>query len=314
MEGKPTPLRGQQWGRFHLAGIIPVAGHKHDFGFQWDNVLMPIAEGYTAIEHSIMECAYAGCDTIWIVCNTDIQPLIRHRIGSFVQDPIWHGRVLSPYPAEERRPIPIHYVPIHPKDREKVDCYAWSVLHGANTAYWINLQMSRWVTPDKYFVSFPLSVSPENAFRPHRQLISSSDNFFLSYDGKTVKDGEYLSFTFGPSDFINCRRIIRTGTGTTVPGMNYTSEDILSGNFDILPFEERWSAKHFSLDKVFEPVIIEGENVKEVEWFHNISTWEGYSDYFASEESKTVTRPYKGIMNYREWNGIGVEYGEEEDE
>lgn len=66
---------------FHLAGIIPVAGHKKDFGFEWDNVLMPIAENYTAIERSVMECAYAGCETIWIVCNNDIQPLLRHRIG-----------------------------------------------------------------------------------------------------------------------------------------------------------------------------------------------------------------------------------------
>ena len=28
---------------FHLAGIIPVAGHKIDFGMEWDESLAPIS-------------------------------------------------------------------------------------------------------------------------------------------------------------------------------------------------------------------------------------------------------------------------------
>ena len=56
MEPKPTVKLTS----FHLAGIIPVAGHKHDFGFQWDNVLMPIAENYTALERSVMERTHRG--------------------------------------------------------------------------------------------------------------------------------------------------------------------------------------------------------------------------------------------------------------
>ena len=55
MEEKPDINKNS----FHLAGIIPIAGHKKDFGFQWDNALMPIAENYTAIERCVMECAYA---------------------------------------------------------------------------------------------------------------------------------------------------------------------------------------------------------------------------------------------------------------
>mgnify|MGYP001441393011 CR=1 FL=1 len=43
-----------------------------------------------------------------------------------------------------------------------------------------------------------------------------------------------------------------------------------------LPLEERWSARYFSLDKVLKPVIIEGDNVKKVDWFHSISNWENY--------------------------------------
>ena len=69
---------------FHLAGIIPVHKNDFSFGFEWPDSLMPIASRLTAIERSVMECAWAGCETIWIVCNDDISPVIRHRIGEMV--------------------------------------------------------------------------------------------------------------------------------------------------------------------------------------------------------------------------------------
>jgi hypothetical protein len=217
-----------------------------------------------------------------------------------VQDPVWYGRTLSLNPKEQRKPIPIYYVPVHPKDRDRIDCYAWSILHGANTAYWISRQMSVWVTPDRYYVSFPLSVYPENAPRVHRKLISSDNNFFFCYNGKTVKDGEYMGFTFGPEDFIKSRQVIRKeGTREWKSSVEIPTER--------LPLEKRWSARYFSLDKVFKPVIILESNVKELGWYHDLSSWEGYTSYFASEESKTIQRPYKGLLKYHEWNGLGVE-------
>ena len=74
-----------------------------------------------------------------------------------------------------------------------------------------------------------------------------------------------------------------------------------------LPLEKRWSARHFSLDKVFKPVIILESNVKKLEWYHDLSSWDSYTSYLASEESQTIQRPYKGLLKYHEWNGLGVE-------
>ena len=300
METKPVNKSA-----FHLAGIIPVAGHQHDFGFEWDNVLMPIAENYTAIERSIMECAYAGCETIWIICNNDMQPLIRHRIGEMVQDPIWYGRTLAAHPEQHRKQIPIYYVPIHPKDRDRIDCYGWSILFGALTAYWISKQMSKWLTPDKYYVSFPFSIYAEDAPREHRALISSEDNFFFCYNGKTVKDGEYLGFSFGPEDFIECRKALRRESTKT---WKHSGDQIPT---EKLPVEKRWSARYFSLDKVLKPVILEEANVKRLKWFYDLSSWESYTNFFISKESKTIKRPYKGLIKYHEWSGIGVDNDEE---
>ena len=70
----------------HLAGIIPVSGIKSDFGMPWHASLMPIGPNYLAVERAVAECAYAGCDTIWIVCADDVTPLIRYQVGEKIQD------------------------------------------------------------------------------------------------------------------------------------------------------------------------------------------------------------------------------------
>ena len=50
---------------FHLAGIIPIAGQSLNFGMPFPDCMLPIARDYTLIESAVVECAFAGCDTIW---------------------------------------------------------------------------------------------------------------------------------------------------------------------------------------------------------------------------------------------------------
>ena len=69
---------------FHLAGIVPVAGQKLDFDFPWHDCLQPIAQNYLAVERAVVECAYAGCETIWITIGDGQEPLIRDLLGDFV--------------------------------------------------------------------------------------------------------------------------------------------------------------------------------------------------------------------------------------
>tara|TARA_R110000824_G_scaffold281702_2_gene470009 strand:- start:55 stop:951 length:897 start_codon:yes stop_codon:yes gene_type:complete len=295
IEPKPFTSKG-----FHLAGIVPVAGPTHDFNFDWHDSLMPISQNYTAVERSVMECAWAGCETIWIVCNDDMTPLIRHRLGEWVQDPVWYGRSLEINPSLHRKPIPIYYVPIHPKDRKRVDSYSWSVLYGALTAYWISKQMSQWIIPDKFYVSFTYGIYPPIVVRKHRKTISSTRTFALSYNGKTVKDNEYLGFTFDSQDFINCRKTVRQ-EGTRL--WKNSGEEIPT---EKLPLEKRWSSRNFTLDKVFKSVIIEDEPIQ-LDWYYNIDCWDGYCSYIGSDKRWEIQRPNKEILNYHEWNGIGID-------
>ena len=77
---------------FHLAGIVPIDGQALDYNFPWHDCLQPIAANFLAVERAVLECATAGCETIWIVCNSKMQPLIKHRMGEMVEDPVWIGR------------------------------------------------------------------------------------------------------------------------------------------------------------------------------------------------------------------------------
>jgi len=95
---------------FHLAGVIPIAGRPLEYNMDWHDCLMPLAPNYTMIEASVYECAMAGCETIWVVCNDDVAPLVRYRVGDYVEDPIWASRQHAKKPRLERLQIPIFYV------------------------------------------------------------------------------------------------------------------------------------------------------------------------------------------------------------
>jgi hypothetical protein len=296
---------------FHLAGIIPVAGQPLEFNMPWDDCLMPIAPSYLAIERAVYECACAGCETIWIVLHKEAQPLIRHRLGDWIEDPLYtHGAKKNFDPknaALYKKRVPIYYVPIHPKDRDKRDCLSWSVLYGAMRAYHVSKLISKWVVPDKYYVSFPYGVFSCNEVRTKfRELISSKESFYLSWNGKTVADGEYLSFTFGGEEFVEYRRKIRQGTGLKKPGQVFDF-----ANMEKLPHEERWSARHFTLDKVFGDARIQDGNIGTLDWYYPIATWDDYCFYLSSKEREWVRRP-NSILKYHEFNPIGEDEDGEE--
>ena len=222
---------------FHLAGIVPVAGPKFDFGFPWHDCLNPIAKDYLAVERAVVECAYAGCETIWIVCNDDMQPLIKHRLGDYIEDPYYLDKSgFVKYPSEHRRQIPIFYTPIHPKDRDRRDSLGWSALHGALTAFIMSDKISKWLIPSRYYITFPYGIYPPWVVSKHRKRISSMNPFFICHEGKTIKDGEYLGFTMDASEYKEY-----------VAGVKQSC----SGGDKSLPIAERWSSRLFSLDKIF---------------------------------------------------------------
>lgn len=274
----------------HLAGVIPVSNLDTDFELDTPPFLLPVEPGFTAIQKAVFECAMAGCQTIWIAANDDLAPIVRKRIGEWVYDPVHYKRDLTKFYSEVRKEIPIYYVPIHPKDRDKRDSYGWSVLYGMYTAWLVSYKISKWAVPDKYFISFPMGIYDIYNLRQQRpHILTGKSNFFVSHDGKTVKDNEHLAFTMFGEDFKQCRRSVNKkttreylppGPGETIPHRK-------------LPVEERWSARSFAFEDIFEKVDETNATTFEVEWYHNISTWDGYRAYLGSEN--VAVKPYKGL-------------------
>ena len=255
------------------------------------------------IESAVIEAAHAGCNTIWIVCNDDTAPLIRHRIGDFIQDPIHFYNKYSGRMSDRRIRIPIFWVPVHPKDRDKRDCLSWSIIQGALTALKISDSISKWMIPDKYYVSFPYGIFDPRPIGKLRKVIKRKQNFYVRHNNMTVRDNNYTSFTFGKEEFIIYRRNIRKGTGA------YTTEitDERGIPRSKLPIEQRWSARFFSLGDVFTGISHENSNFYDAPDFHNLGNWSDYRNYVSSDLALNIKRPSKELFSYREFNRIGID-------
>tara|TARA_R110002020_G_scaffold9035_5_gene36180 strand:- start:100 stop:1002 length:903 start_codon:yes stop_codon:yes gene_type:complete len=287
----------------HLAGIIPLANLKTDFELVVPECMLPIDPGFTAIQKAVFECAVAGCQTIWIVANDDLAPIIKKVVGEWIYDPVYYSRKHSMFPSEERKEIPIYYVPIHPKDRDRRDSYGWSALHGVYSAWRVANTISHWVVPHKYFVVFPMSLYNVYSLRKSRAKISDfENNFFLSHGGQTIKDNMPVAFTMFGSDFIQCRRHVNKVTTREYlnpePSEKYPQTK--------LPLSERWSARYFELETIFEKINTENSHVLELDWHYDISKWSEYQAFMGSENfiqkpSNSLTKAHTHVkLPYRE--------------
>ena len=267
----------------HMAGIIPIAGKDDILGMPWPDCLQPLSPNSTPIERSLHECLIAGCDSVWVVCNDNSAPIIKKRMGDYALNPEiyekWHYLRKK---EDHKRYVPIFYVPGDQKDRDRRDSLGWSVLHGSLTAFRVSSNISKWLSPSKYFVSFPYGIYDPTRLRRSKSKIRSTSSFYSSYGGKTVRDGLYLSFTFNPDDWIHYRRTIKK---------------MCSGASPELPLKERWSSKDFTLDKIFNHAKIGVDYILDIEEYYCFDSWESLRGFYKSDldirkPPKSIIKPY----------------------
>ena len=242
-------------GDFHLAGVVPVTGAKLDFDMPWHDSLMPVGQDYLAVEHAVYECACAGVNTIWIVSKEGTTPLLRHRLGDWIFDPVEIDRIAGNPRSKMKdhiRRIPIYYVKLKPIDFERRESLGWSALVGAITSFRMSFRVSKWVIPDKYFVSFPYGIYDADVLRTKRHMLRSDSSYIITHDDKSVADGLHTAFTFDRDVFVYARREVR----------KYKT----------------------GLDEIFKSVIMDEPKQISVPWYHQIDTWENYKNYLGSED------------------------------
>jgi len=255
----------------HLAGIVPIGGKALDFKMPWHDSLIPVAPDYLAVEQAVYQCGIAGCKSIWVVGHKGTTPLLRKRLGDYILDPIKEGDVLGI--NNKTKHIPIFYVPILPKDYDRKDSLGWSVLHGADSAFRVSCFISKWVAPRRFFCSFPYGIAPTDFIREYREkFLREEVQTIFSYGGKTVKDGLHLPFTFDATDYKNCRDIVK------------------KKNIEDWEKRKEKDAREFTLEEIFEPLDTVNNSVVELSWFHDISSWQKYCEYTASEYAKQLKK------------------------
>jgi len=283
---------------------VPIANIQTNHSNTLPEVLVPVDNGFAAVQKSVYECAMAGCSTIWVVANDDMIPLVRKVVGDWIYDPVYYARKFSKFYKEQRKEVPIYYVPIHPKDRDRRDSYGWSVIHGIHSAWRTSYKLSQWIIPEKYYISFPLGLFDVERVRKYRKDIKSKDrNFFFAHNDKTVKDNLPLSFTMTGEDFKTCRRNINQITTREylppLPGQQYPSEK--------LPLSQRWSARSFQLSDIFLPLRTgqDAATKVNVDWFYDGMCWDGYISYLSSPNR--IETPYSELIRPHTHKKIGDE-------
>ncbi len=161
-----------------LAGVVPIAGHSSDIDLPWHHVLMPYDKNKTLIQHAVYNCAMAGCKSIWVICNDDQQPLVRKVVGDSIEDPVYKYRAHARFATDHKRNIPIFYAPLPIRDVQKRNHIAWSAIFGCLLANKIFKQISTYVAPEHFFISWPYAVIQSGCLREHRKRMQKEPVVF----------------------------------------------------------------------------------------------------------------------------------------
>ncbi len=280
---------------FHLAGIIPADTSYSWFRMPWSDTLMPIAPNYTAIEYAVFVAAWAGCETIWIVCPPEQIQLIKSIVGEWINDPV---EQITPSQFHVQhlkgKKIPIFYVSPRSQDKLKNEGIVWSILWGAKVACSVSKRISWWLEPDGYFVSFPQSVFSYNIIRQYRLSdISSKHRFYVSYQGKTVREGAFLPFTFRSYDL---KRFVSLYNTICQGKFEFKIDE---DGMEVKKIGREWSntGRYVRLEDVFRVAAMGTKSrVVDTPWYFPIWNWLDYKKFLSSVESECIKRPTPHLL------------------
>lgn len=284
----------------YLAGIVPVTGQSFDFKTVIHHSLSLVAEDYTAIERAVIECAWAGCRTIWLCVDSDVEPIIRKRIGDYVEDPVYTWRKygwgpdpkadITNRPTDFKKYIPVYYIPTLSKERGKIDSYGWGLITAARAAISVGSQIGEMLQPTRFYAAFPYGVYDPGLVRAHRRQVAEGP-FAFQHEGETFKDGKHIGFTLEPSDIKTIAADVRKRTTKQTilkeelkPGENLLDKEVVR-----LYESEAYSASRYSLAEVVDSVSIKKYTIADIEDYKDIRTWEGYTTAMA--RCLSYTRP-----------------------
>lgn len=284
----------------HFVGIVPCTGFKTEYKMPWPDIMVQINEQYMAVTRSILECACAGCDSIWVVMYDKFITLIKHAIGESVRDPFLINLPFKNYPEMHERDIPIYYVPLNLNHQQKRDTVSFSIMRGAQASYFLSKYLSKWILPWNYFVSFPFGLTNPYFLMKNRALLRNK-NVVYTFNGKSILTNDYLPFTFNRKDYPQfSQKYWRTQT------LKWKLDD--EGYLVELPKEEQYYSKKIKLNETFSYIKDRENFVKETQYWYDISSWSQLMDWYRSPYSDKLTFP--NVKYFRKNSSKAIAMGE----
>jgi len=295
----------------HLAkmvGIIPLDGYGNDEQFPYSPWLKPIVKDLTLVENAVLQCAFFGCKQIFIVCEERSARMLKRHIGEWVEDPSHYWKHYK-YPTGYRIQIPIYYIRMTEKDKRQRGSYTWAIIQGAEIANRTARHVSRWTMPEKFFITFPWAAFDFWEIKQYRQQLAMAKEFYLSHNGKTAWDGEFLPFSITQSSLREIRKNFLKVNTILYKSISDFKRD---GKWlERLPPEEQYSGRTFPIEKLLLPVDNSTYKEAKIEEYYNASTWEGYQEAVSKLKYERPKRPIlKPPAHTRELERIGEYYDE----
>jgi hypothetical protein len=241
----------------NMAGIVPISGHDSDITLPWHHVMMPYDKNKTLVQNAVYTCAMAGCKSIWLICNHDMQPVIKSILGDSIEDPVYKFRPHARYASDHKKHIPIFYAPLPLRDLKNKDNVAWSAVFGCLLAKKVYGQISTYTAPDRYFISWPYALLNNSVLRDHRRLLAKED-LFLASEGKSMATDDFLPLCFSASQ---------------LQMLKEHCYDLSNPHADNKPFKE------ILISEVFAPMLNKRQLELDLE-YKRVGSWKDYCSIF----------------------------------
>ncbi len=155
--------------------------------------MTPVGYGFTMLEAAITNCLYYGVDSIWITVNDDELPWAKKCVGQLGYDPVRYIDRFSINKTDQRKRVPIYFVPTFSRYRDYCDNYTFGFINAGLMAKKVYGHVSSYCEPDYYFFSSPFGLLDPEELREKRSSFKSGNKKSLFYfAGQTALDGVHL--------------------------------------------------------------------------------------------------------------------------
>lgn len=259
--------------------------------------MTPVGYGLTMLEAAIANCLYYGVDSIWITVNDDELPWAKRCVGQLGYDPVRYVDPFSINKTDQRKRVPIYFVPTFSRYRDYCDNYTFGFINAGLVARKVYGHISSYCEPDYYFFSSPFGLLKPSELREKRtQFKSDNKKSLFYYGGETALDGKHLPMCVDKEQLERLKKhTLSLSTGKSRTTGQYRENGLPI--FERLPDEERLKGKNLTASETFGCLDENEFSHYNLENFFNIESWDDYLDYMSSDlknnKSSLLKRHYK---------------------